>query len=231
MAEEKLRLRVKSERLGTISQVTELLIDFENLYNSLVVFDLFVESVRRIERQDVENFEHELRRLEKNWLRFEKRMEFNPELRYLFRELFEDRLLTRRTLVIKDETYKLLKETEITRLILPEDRLIITKVNIQSPGFWEFLGNLNPLQQIREYLKDCHERKKDNAYRNRQEEIKAEQEIEEKEIEIIQKKIEILKNLGYNEMQIRDIIAKLINDPIKKLNKHLASGQIEGIEQ
>ena len=33
----------------------------------------------------------------------------------------------------------------------------------ESPGFWEFLGSLNPLEVIRRYLNDRHERAKDRT--------------------------------------------------------------------
>ena len=48
----------------------------------------------------------------------------------------------------------------VREVVVPNDRLIIDKVVIESPGAWEFLASLNPLQQIREYLKDRHERKR-----------------------------------------------------------------------
>src|SRR5262249_41492767 len=46
-------------------------------------------------------------------------------------------------------------------VVLPENRLRLHAVSIQSPGFWEFLGTLNPLETIRKYLGDRYERKKD----------------------------------------------------------------------
>ena len=39
-------------------------------------------------------------------------------------------------------------------VVLPAERLFVFKIAIESPGFWEFVGSLNPLQQLREYLKD-----------------------------------------------------------------------------
>src|SRR2546427_7614918 len=39
-------------------------------------------------------------------------------------------------------------------VILPEDRLQLRAVSFQSPGFWEFLGTLNPLETLRKYLQD-----------------------------------------------------------------------------
>lgn len=58
-------------------------------------------------------------------------------------------------------------EINIDSAVLRDDRLIILKVNIQSPDFWEVIGSLNPLEQIREFLKDRHERKIDDHYRSR----------------------------------------------------------------
>jgi hypothetical protein len=33
----------------------------------------------------------------------------------------------------------------------PAEPLIVTRVLLQSPGFWEFLGSLNPLEVLRRY--------------------------------------------------------------------------------
>src|SRR5947209_1111717 len=41
-----------------------------------------------------------------------------------------------------------------------EDRLILKSVVLHSPGNWEFLGKLNPLETLRQYLQDRHERRK-----------------------------------------------------------------------
>jgi hypothetical protein len=43
-------------------------------------------------------------------------------------------------------------------------------VQLTSPGFWDFLGKLMPLETIRQYLNDRHERAKDREYRNEAEE-------------------------------------------------------------
>jgi len=39
--------------------------------------------------------------------------------------------------------------------------IILQRVQLSSPGFWEFLGAWNPLDQIRRYLNDRHQRKLD----------------------------------------------------------------------
>lgn len=50
------------------------------------------------------------------------------------------------------------------------DRVVFTSANISSPGFWEFLAKLNPLEIIRLFLNDRHERRKDRQYREGMEE-------------------------------------------------------------
>ncbi len=50
-----------------------------------------------------------------------------------------------------------------TDALPPNARLTLERVRIESPGIWEFLGSLNPLQQIREYLKDRHSRRQDRG--------------------------------------------------------------------
>ena len=54
---------------------------------------------------------------------------------------------------------------KVAALIPEEDRLKLRGVELNSPGFWDFLGKLNPLEVLREYLKDRHERRKDREYR------------------------------------------------------------------
>lgn len=48
----------------------------------------------------------------------------------------------------------------------PELPLVVSRVVLRSPGFWEFLGALNPLEVTRKYLNDRHERRKDHDYRS-----------------------------------------------------------------
>lgn len=52
-------------------------------------------------------------------------------------------------------------EYSLHNKIMPNEALVISKINFNSPGFWEMIGALNPLIQIREYLNDRHKRKKD----------------------------------------------------------------------
>ncbi|MDZ8239689.1 MAG: hypothetical protein RMZ69_21490 [Nostoc sp. ChiQUE01a] len=109
-------------------------------------------------------------------------------------------------------------EEKIASLVPVEHKLKLQKVNINSPGFWEFLGNLNPLQFIREYLKDNHERKKDRKYREEDEEKLGDLQVEFKRIEIIEKKIEIIKKLGVTDDDISVLKNELLSKPFKQLS-------------
>ncbi len=60
----------------------------------------------------------------------------------------------------------------------PSARLTLERVRIESPGFWEFLASLNPLQQIREYLNDRHHRRQDREFREASEKQRLELENE-----------------------------------------------------
>lgn len=126
---------------------------------------------------------------------------------------------------------------ENRKLVLPEDKLIIEKVSIQSPGFWEFLGSLNPLLQIREYLNDRHRRRQDREWREETEKQKAileNQIIQQKLIEgnnsVIKDRIEILRELGHTQEEIRQLIWTNVSTPLMQLGKHQDNGLIENAE-
>jgi hypothetical protein len=63
-------------------------------------------------------------------------------------------------------------------------RLRVHSIQVASPGIWEFLGTLNPLEVIRKWKQDSHERKKDNEYRSEAERVKLALENEEKRRQI-----------------------------------------------
>src|SRR5438093_681113 len=46
-----------------------------------------------------------------------------------------------------------------TSYITTRDQLRLARVQLASPGFWEFFGALNPLEVLRKYLNDRHSRR------------------------------------------------------------------------
>jgi len=224
MATEKTSLRIKAERLGNVSDIVELLIDLEKAYNSIYAFEFLVDTLSndrdRKYRQNDERF-HRFRKLSREFNR--KEFPFDP----YFSEMFFEVFMFNRPQDSLPNLLELQSKIEIEKIVLPSDRLYISKVNIQSPGFWEVLGSLNPLQQIREGLKDHHERKKDNKYRSRQEEELGELAIIEKKEGILNTRIDTLKKLGYSDTEIRQLVTTMVIEPLNKLGRHQDNGQIE----
>lgn len=218
MAKETLTLRITAERLGTISQITGFLEDFEKAYNSLYAFDLLVESlVQRHERQVKESID---------WLNYSNNSKIDLFREYPYGMVYYETLLNYSLKINAGNLVEFQKKIEIAKIIAPEDQLIISKVNIQSMGFWEAIGNLGPLKQIREFLKDCHERKKDKKFRNRQEEESKDVQIGKEKNELVLQQIDILKKLGYSDIEIRQIVTTMVFEPLKQLSKHQNNGQI-----
>jgi hypothetical protein len=132
--------------------------------------------------------------------------------------------------------YPLKAEALTSDTLLPEHRLVISRIRIESPGFWEVVASFNPLQQLREYLKDRHERGKDKRFREAAEREKAELEnqliqrqIWEKENTILRDRIGILKELGYTDQDIQQLVWEQLGPPLLKLGKHQDSSLIGGV--
>lgn len=126
-------------------------------------------------------------------------------------------------------------------LIPRNDSLFISKLSVSSPGFWEIIGKMMPLTQLREYLKERHERQKDRKYKNELEEEKLRlenlkerklllMEFNDREYEyfkkkkfdavelelnkniVIKERIEILKELGFSDEEIRTYIVSPLSE-------------------
>lgn len=229
MATEKTSLRIKAERLGTVYEVTTLLTDLEAAYNSIYAFDFLVDTLSYDRERKLKQVDERFHRLRRYWEDFSNRKDF-PFDPFMYKMFFEEYAFSRPKETLPN-LLELQSKIDIDKIILPSDRLFISKVNIQSPGFWEVLGSLNPLQQIREYIKDRHERKKDDKYRSRQEEEIGELEIEERRNKIINQRIETLRGLGYSNTEIRQLVMAMVIEPLNKLGRHQDNGQIEGPDE
>ena len=129
-------------------------------------------------------------------------------------------------------------DTSDPAMILPEFRLELRSVRIESPGFWEFVGSLNPLQQIREYLNDRHKRRQDKEFREAAEAEKLRLENElvqraiwEKEGSVLRERIGVLRELGYSDLELRQLIWSQVGRDFAKLGTHQDSKMIEDAEQ
>jgi hypothetical protein len=119
--------------------------------------------------------------------------------------------------------------------ILPVHRLVVSKVSINSPGFWEFLASLNPLQQIREYLNDRHKRRQDREYKELSERERLllendliQRQIAEKDHAILRDRVQLMRELGFSDEEIRQFVWAQIGRPLAQLGRHQDTRLIEG---
>ncbi len=115
---------------------------------------------------------------------------------------------------------------DVEGLVLPEHRLRLSSVVIQSPGFWEFLGALNPLSQLRQYLNERHERRKDKEYREQHEDDQLRlnnerQELENEKLktELISARFDVLVQLGYEPKDARRLLVRHAAEPLERLDR------------
>jgi hypothetical protein len=220
-------LRIKANKLGSVTAVKNLLTDIESAYNSIYAFDFLVETLASERAKKSEIIEDRMNQLRKYWdRRIQREYPYDP---FIFDYFFD--ILRSGQNSGEMSLLELQRQTDINKIVLPSDRLSINKVNIQSPGFWEFFGSLNPLQQMREYLNDRHERKKDKKYRSRQEEELGDLTIMEKKNNILNQRIETLRGLGFSETEIRQMVMSMVIEPLNRLGEHQNNGEIDGTEE
>src|SRR5690242_14668751 len=117
--------------------------------------------------------------------------------------------------------------------IPPAERLMLDRVRIESPGLWEFIGSLNPLQQLREYLNDRHKRRQDREFREAAEKERLaleneliRQQILEKGNNVVRERIAIFRNLGYSNDDIDRFLWATVGVPLSRLGRHQDTGLI-----
>jgi hypothetical protein len=117
--------------------------------------------------------------------------------------------------------------------VVPDRRLTVASVHIGSPGFWEFLGAANPLEQLRKFLSDRHERRKDREYREgaERERLSLENELLQRQVwdsenEVLRDRIAILRELGLTQEELRQLAWTAVGTPLAELGKHQDSGLI-----
>ena len=226
---ENMKLKINTEKLGYIHEISAFLNEFEDIYNHLYAFDFFYESIlfeseRLTTVTDITK--ESINDIFKKSYNLERRM---PQVFYTD-HLFFLKFIREVNEIIRPTMLSLLienfKKSKVKDLLKPEDKLMLTRVCIESPGFWEFLGSINPLEQIRKYLNDRHERIKDREFRNRQEEDFKNIEIQILNNKDIKEKIEIMEKVGFTKIEIREVISNYVVNPLQRLNKFQDNGQL-----
>jgi hypothetical protein len=114
----------------------------------------------------------------------------------------------------------------VSALVPPQGHLILSSVRLGSPGYWEFVAKLNPLEVFRQYLQDRHERRKDREYREGQEARRMDLENQLLENRIISERVEIAKKLGATDTDLVPLLNTLVSYPLKSLDHYQDRGII-----
>jgi len=126
-------------------------------------------------------------------------------------------------------TRLLIQQRDLSNLILPRDRLRLFAVQLSSPGFWQFLGKLNPLEVIRQFLQDRHERRKDREYREDADRHRLDLENAILENKVIKERIAIARKLGATDENLAPLLNRFIV-PLRRIGEVQDSGLIGGAE-
>ena len=110
------------------------------------------------------------------------------------------------------------------------ERLTVHRIQISSPGVWEFLGNLSAFEVIRQFLNDRHERRKDKEYKETAEARRLQLENMKLENEVLRARIGIAKELGATEQDLAPLLNELVFRPLLALEPHQDRGVAESAE-
>ncbi len=113
----------------------------------------------------------------------------------------------------------------------PDDQLELSRISIQSPGWGEFIGALNPLRELRDYLKDRHERTKDKRWRDATDHDRAVLEndllrakAEREHVGALSDFHDLMERAGISQEDRQRIMWEKLGLPMKRLGRHQDSG-------
>jgi hypothetical protein len=118
----------------------------------------------------------------------------------------------------------------IASFVRSSERIVLLRVKLESPGVWEFLGKLNPLEVIRQWVADSHERRKDKNYREAAEQERLRLENGLLENRVIRERIQIARELGATNEDLAPVLNDLILKPLAAVSQQQNKGLIQGAE-
>ena len=116
--------------------------------------------------------------------------------------------------------------TKLLRSCQSYKQLVLSAVRLSSPSFWEFLGTLNPLEVVRKYLNDRHERRKDREYRDTAEQRRLTLENLALENKVISDRVKLAKQLGATNRDLAPLLNELVYQPLTRLDRSQDRGVI-----
>ncbi len=200
---EQARLRVHGQGGVEVELVAAYLTDLKHAYDSILLFEATIDGIRRAARDF-------------------------PFPRYPFGPNFGWIPASRRTgLHARDWPPT---AEEIASFVPRSEQLILSAVSLNSPGSWDFLGTLNPLEVLRKYLNDRHERRKDHDYRESAEQRRLALENLILENKVISERVRIAKEIGGTDRDLAPLLNALVYKPLLALDRYQDKGVIENTE-
>lgn len=120
--------------------------------------------------------------------------------------------------------------SEILSFIPLSSQLVLSGVRLESPGFWDFVGKLNPLEVLRQYLNDRHERRKDRNYRESAEQRRLELENIARQNQVIAECLKTARDYGASDRDLAPLVNTLLYRPLTALGRNVDRGVIEYAE-
>lgn len=119
-----------------------------------------------------------------------------------------------------------LPDEALARFLGPDDQLMLRRVELSSPGFWEFAGALNPLEVLRMYLNDRHRRRQDHAYRETHEQRRLALENLLLENQVLRERIAMAQEFGLSNQDVTQLLNRLVYEPLRQVDIIDARGMV-----
>jgi hypothetical protein len=197
------RLRVHGQGGVEVELAAAYLTDLKQAYDSILFFEASIDGMRRIARDF-------------------------PFPLYPFGLDFRRPSASRRTGL--GAHYWPPTAQEIASSVPRAEQLILASVSINSPGYWDFIGALNPLEVLRKYLNDRHERRKDHEYRESAEQRRLALENLSLENKVISERVRLAKEIGATDRDSAPLLNELVFKPLGALDRYQDKGVIEHTE-
>jgi len=119
-----------------------------------------------------------------------------------------------------------LPDEALARFLRPDDQLILQRVELSSPGFWEFAGALNPLEVLRMYLNDRHRRRQDRTYREAHERHRLALENILLENQVFRERMRMAEEYGLSDQDMTQLLNRFVYEPIQQIDIIDARGMV-----
>ena len=196
-------IRIYGQGEIEVERVIQYLADLKQAYGAILMFENAIDNIRRADRDF-------------------------PYRGYPFAFLMGWPLAPRRS--VQTARLWLPGPEEIAAFISVSDELLLSATRLASPGFWEFVGKLNPLEVIRQYLNDRHEWRKDREYRETSERRRLALENLSLENKVLSERVKIAKELGATDRDLAPLLKALVYKPLQALDRHQDDDVIEKAE-